>query len=285
MTPHPTPTRCRLVVAGAAAGLVLLAGLVLTVRYTLTDPTPTGTTVSAGAGTTAGAGASAGSVTAYRSGLTPTGTGTGPGWRDQVAAAPMLAVAPAAARPQPPATQTVAPVLIPPATTLGPARVPAGYPHTPEGALGQLAAIATTVLAGMSIPAAHEVYNAWAAPGGTGPAGWAITANVAAFLGAAGLTDTGPGTRALVTARPVAALVKGTDGPDWVLACVLLHVQARVRADAQVAYGHCERMQWQPQGRWVIAPGSPPAPAPSTWPSSAIAVTAGWQPWTSPGQD
>ena len=46
-------------------------------------------------------------------------------------------------------------------------------------------------------------------------------------------------------------------------------------------YGFCSRMQWHPvEQRWLIAAGTPPAPAPSTWPGSVAAVEAGWLAWT-----
>ena len=47
--------------------------------------------------------------------------------------------------------------------------------------------------------------------------------------------------------------------------CVLLDVRASIVADARIGYGHCERMQWI-GGRWMLAPGTPPAKAPSVWP-------------------
>ena len=31
-------------------------------------------------------------------------------------------------------------------------------------------------------------------------------------------------------------------------------------------------------GRWLIGPGAPPAPAPSTWAGSDASVEAGWLP-------
>ena len=77
---------------------------------------------------------------------------------------------------------------------------------------------------------------------------------------------------ASVTLEPAAALVKGTDGPDWAIVCVLMKVTATYRQEAQVAFGHCERMQWV-GGRWMIAPGAAagtgalrPGPAPR-WPT------------------
>ena len=87
-----------------------------------------------------------------------------------------------------------------------------------------------------------------------------------------------------VVATPAAAQVKGTDGPDWVLACVLLDMRATITADARMGYGYCERMQWR-AGRWMIAPGTPPARAPSTWPGSDLSIKAGWRTWATSGQE
>ena len=79
-----------------------------------------------------------------------------------------------------------------------------------------------------------------------------------------------------VAATPAAGQVKGTDGPDWVLACVLLDVRAAIVTDARIGYGHCERLTWT-DGRWLIGPGTPPAKAPSVWPGSDLAIQAGWR--------
>lgn len=205
--------------------------------------------------------------------------------RDRIAAAPMLTVRPADAKPSPPATTLAEPLLIPAATTSGPTTVPSGFPPTPEGAVGQLAAIETTVLQAMSIPVAHAVHDAWALPGAGGADTWSMTGHVRSFLGAARM---GPEKDAdtLVQAIPAGGQVKGVDGRDWVLACVLLEVRAFIASDARIGYGHCERMQWQPDpdvpgvvGRWMIAPGDPPATAPSTWPGTEKALTAGWRSW------
>ena len=69
-----------------------------------------------------------------------------------------------------------------------------------------------------------------------------MTGNVQAFLAASGAPALDAAT--VVTATPVAAQVKGTDGDDWALACVLLDVRATITATARIGYGHCERMQW-----------------------------------------
>ena len=203
--------------------------------------------------------------------------------RDDIASSPMLAVGPADSRASTPAPVAGPTITIPASTQQGPASVPAGFPRTPEGAVAQLAAIETTVLQGMSIAAANQVYEQWALPGGVGVAGWEITQDVQAFLTTAQM---GPqkDIASSVVATPAAAQVKGTDGTDWVLACVLLDMRATITADARMGYGYCERMQWR-AGRWMIAPGTPPARASSTWPGSDLSIKAGWRTWVASGQE
>jgi hypothetical protein len=109
---------------------------------------------------------------------------------------------------------------------------------------------------------------------------------VDSFLNSSGMGEA-LGPDAAVTVEPTAALVKGTDGPDWAVVCVLMKVSATYRSQAQAGWGHCERMQWV-GGRWMVAPGRPPAAAPATWPGSGLAVKAGWRTWktstsTNPG--
>jgi hypothetical protein len=212
--------------------------------------------------------------------------------RDAIAARPMLAVDPAAGRSGIPAAVPAPGIAIPPATATGPSRVPTGFPRTPAGAVGQLAAIETSVLSAMSLPGTREVYREWALPGGPGAPRWPLTFNVRAFLSGAGAVGQGAGAAAgqakdptvVVTPTPVAAQVKGVDGDGWVLACVLLDVRAVIVTSARIAYGYCERMQWTATaagsaGRWMIAPGQPPALAPATWPGTALAARAGWCTW------
>jgi hypothetical protein len=203
--------------------------------------------------------------------------------RDEIASAPMLAVGPADSRASTPAAVAGPTITIPASTRQGPASVPAGFPRTPEGAVAQLAAIETTVLQGMSIAAANQVYGKWALPGGVGVAGWEITQDVQAFLTTAQMSSEKDMTSSVV-ATPAAAQVKGTDGTGWVLACVLLDMRATITADAAMGYGYCERMQWS-AGRWMIAPGTPPARAPSTWPGSDLSIKAGWRTWVASGQE
>jgi hypothetical protein len=43
-------------------------------------------------------------------------------------------------------------------------------------------------------------------------------------------------------------------------------------------------MQWH-AGRWMVAPGTPPARAPSTWPGSDLSIKAGWRTWATSGRE
>ena len=237
---------------------LLVAGLVFAVTSALTDPTEQGEVAPGPVVQPVGPDRRAVSVD-----------------RDSIVRAPMLRVDPGAARPTAPAAVTGPTLLVPPPTGAGPAGVATGFPRTPEGAVGQLGAIGTAVLQGMSIPYTNDVYTAWAMPGGVGIQRWPMTVNVQAFLEAARM---GPekDLAATVIAVPAAGQVKGVDGPDWAVACVLFDVRATITVEARMGYGYCEQMQWR-EGRWMIAPGASPARAPSTWPGSELSVRAGWR--------
>jgi len=203
--------------------------------------------------------------------------------RDQIAAAPMATLDPAAAT-QPDPALTPAPPIHLPAAILG--RGPAGvqvYGHTAEAAVAQLAAIDVAVLEAMDIAYTKDVHKTWVLPDGPPLEQWDLTVNVAAFLRGA-RQGAAKDAATVVTARPAGGIVKGTDGPDWVLACVLLDVRATIQTDYRMGWGHCARMQWA-DGRWQIGPGTPPAAAPSAWPGSKAAVAAGWLTWDSPEQE
>lgn len=144
--------------------------------------------------------------------------------------------------------------------------------------MGQLAAIEKTVLETMSLLAARAVHTAWVAPGGPSFEQWELTRNVQAFLTSAKQSGTEKDITTLVSVTPAAGLVKGTDGPDWTLACVLVDVRAAISVESRMGYGLCAPMEWT-QDRWRLAAGEVAAPAPSTWPGSALAARAGWLTW------
>lgn len=195
--------------------------------------------------------------------------------RDELAAAPMYAATEEDYLPQEPSRVPAETITVPVATDTGPVQVATGFPQTPEGAVGQLAAITTTVISTMDIRHANEVYDAWAEPGGVGGSDWLLTYIVQQFLADTSAQTAKPATTTVV-ATPKAAMVKAVDGPDWVVVCVLIHVRATMTETAEIAYGHCERMTWDGD-RWVIAAGDPAALAPSTWPGTDVAHQAGWR--------
>lgn len=196
-------------------------------------------------------------------------------YRDAVAAEPMLRTDPDDMEPTAPALGRMPRMMIGPSTSVGPAGVPTGFDHSPEGAVAQLTAIEIAALAPMSVEHARDVHDVWAMDGASFER-WEIAQAIQAFHTHAGTVDD-DGTVSL-SATPVGARIKGTDGPDWVLSCVQLDVTAVVVEQVRFGYGHCERMQWN-YDRWMIAPGTPPVPAPSTWPRSERSLEAGWRLW------
>jgi hypothetical protein len=248
-----------LLVAVLTVCVALVAGVAILIAHSV------GTDVIVGDGASPGGGFEAPSPTQLR---------------DQIAAAPMASLDPAAAT-QPDPALTPAPAIHLPAAVEG--RGPAGvqvYGHSPQGAVAQLAAIDVAVLDPMDISYTGDVHDAWVLSGGPTMDGWDLGANVAAFLRGARQGSVKDAATA-VTAVPAGGMVKGIDGPDWVLACVLLDVRATIQTDYRMGWGHCARMQWT-HNRWQIGPGPPPATAPSAWPGSKAAVEAGWLTWDSP---
>lgn len=242
---------------GAAAALVLCAGLGYALWDAFNQEAP-GTTASPASG---------------QQGL------AAPASRDEIAAAPLALAVSRHAAGDPDALW--APVQVPASTALGPADVPTGYPRTAAGALGQLAAIDATVLNGMSLGVVQRVHAGWALPGAPSATDWVMARNVEDFLTAAAASlASGPPT---VTVTPVAAAVKGTDGPGWAVVCVLLRVQATLVSTASIAYGRCERMAWS-DGRWQIAPGTPPPELRVIEPVEGAALETGWRPWVDAGE-
>ncbi len=238
----------RLLLGGlTVAALVILAGLGLTLRTALlpTDPTtrtgPAGSTPTA---TTPSTGTVAGPVA-----VDPTGAGAD--------AAPLRWEWPTVLR--------------------GPGGVASGFEHTPEGAVAQLAAIDEFVLTAMRPELARDTYRVWALPGSPEPDAWLMTRNVDSFTAALARAGYGQA-HVVVQVRPVAGQLTAIDGPDQVVACVLLDVRVTVKTEARLGYGHCERLQWA-DGRWQIGPGQPPTPPA---PGGPAAAAAGWRPFTTP---
>jgi hypothetical protein len=195
--------------------------------------------------------------------------------RDALAAQLMRAGTAADAQPSVLSTRDPGFIVLPPSTTAGPVGVPAGFAHTPAGALAQLGAIDTAALESASLVGVRAVIDDWAAPGGPTAATWSGVRAMADFLTAAGLSG-GRAPDLALSATPMMGLVKATDGPDWVVACVDFEVDATLARTARVAVADCQRMAWA-GNRWVIGPGAEPAPGPSIWPGTDAAIDAGYR--------
>jgi len=216
------------------------------------------------------------SVTASATGSADAGSQQGR--EDALAAAPMMQLPQSAAQPQPLVTDSAGPPIVIPAPTAkvvpGGPPVATGFPHTPEGALAQLAAIDEAALSTTDLDRVHEVY-AWSAmPGAVSESEWSPTVGVKAIIDNLGGQQRAA--RAHASFQAVEGQLKGTVGPDFVLACVLGEADIVVDTVARIGVGDCQRMVWS-GGRWRIGPGAQPAYAPSAWPGSADSVRAGWR--------
>jgi hypothetical protein len=198
---------------------------------------------------------------------------------DRIAAASMAQPGMTAMFEGEPAITKAAEILIPePGDEFGPGGVVTGFPHTPEGAVAQLAVIETEVLTTMCVDITKEIHEGWVQKGGPSFEAWEMTQAVRGFL--AGLNQGRCKDSAVqISVDPVAGIIKGTVGQDWVLACVLLDFTAAKSDSKRFGYGHCARMAWV-DDRWQVAAGKPPADAPSALPDTQAAVDAGWLSWT-----
>jgi hypothetical protein len=180
-----------------------------------------------------------------------------------------------AAQPQPLATVPAGAHLhIPAATVLagmGGAPVESGFPRTPEGAVGQLAAIDEAVLSTLRPDLTSTVYRWVAAVGAPGVSAWTMSVDVADLLRGTTSADTVAGSFQVSQAQ-----IKGTVGAGWAVVCVLGEMDLTVQVSARAGVGDCQRMAWQ-AGRWRIAAGRQAAAAPDAWPGSADAFRAGWR--------
>jgi len=166
---------------------------------------------------------------------------------------------------------------IPAPMEVGQVGVATGFPHTPEGALAQLAAIDSTALTSASVRVAQDVIAHWAAPGGPTAESWTGVQAVATLLESAGMSSDAQNS-ITIAVEPKMGYIKGTVGDDFVVPCIDFIVTATIAAGQrqQVAAADCQRTVWQ-DDRWVIGPGEEPAPAPSLWPGSQASFDAGYQ--------
>ena len=211
----------------------------------------------------------------------PAGDGTGSGSaqsaQDQLADKQLPDAPLEAAQPGSLSSGETGTLEIPAPTKVGEVGVATGFPHTPEGAMAQLAAIDTTALTSASVRVAQEVITAWAAPGGPTAESWTGVQGLAALLESAGMTSEAQNT-ITIAVEPKMGFIKGTVGDDFVIPCIDFIITATTASGQpqQVAAADCQRMVWQ-DGRWVIGEGEEPATSPSLWPGSQASFDAGYQ--------
>jgi hypothetical protein len=167
------------------------------------------------------------------------------------------------------------PITLPTATSAGPAQVPTGFPHTPQGAMAQLAAIDQTALESGTLAGAREVIQRWAMPGGPTTSSCSGVQALAEFFDAAGLSGGGNNQLAIV-ATPLMGQIKGSVGPDFVVPCVDYEIDVTLQQTERGAAADCQRMVWNGT-RWMVGPASEPAPAPSVWPDTDTAIGVGYR--------
>jgi hypothetical protein len=258
-----------LLIATTAAAVVLLVGVVLAIAYAVHPMRH----AAGDLGSPTGARTEPGQQ--GQEGRTPS-AGPGADPRDALASKPMRPVDEDASHPAPVSDHDPgAPITLPAATKTGPARVPAGFPHTPEGAMAQLAAIDQVAVQSGSLTGARAVITAWAQPGGPTRSTWSVIQGLSALFDEAGLSGGGSAQLALVL-TPLMGQVKGSVGPDFVIPCVDFELDVTLEQTARGATADCQRMVWS-NGRWMIGPGSEPATPPSVWPDTDLSIEVGYR--------
>jgi hypothetical protein len=262
-----------LIGVGVGCG-VLVVGLVLAVVYAIHPVHATGAHTTAD-GATPAAGSGGGGSGESRAATDP---------RDALAERAMPQVSEDASHPGSVSTANPGTLILPVATATGPAQVPAGFPHTPAGALAQLAAIDQAAMQSGSLAGARAVIAGWAMPGGPTTSSWSVIQGLGTLFDQMGLSGGGSGQLALVL-TPLMGQVKGSVGPDFVVPCIDFELDVTFQQTARGATADCQRMVWNPSanapggagGRWLIGPGAEPATPPSVWPDTDTAISVGYQ--------
>lgn len=255
-----------LLIGAGVTAVLLVVGIVLAVVYAVQPARQTAEHDTASSTSTPGGGGTA------KSGQ----SGTAVNSRDALADRPMPTVDEADSHPGPVSTNDPGtPITLPAATRAGPAQVPTGFPHTPQGAMAQLAAIDQIALQSGTLAGAREVIAGWAMPGGPTTSSWSGVQAMAEFFDAAGLSGGGNNQLAIV-ATPLMGQLKGSVGPDFVVPCVDYEIDVTLQQTSRGAAADCQRMVWTGT-RWMVGPGSEPAPAPSVWPDTDTAIGVGYR--------
>jgi hypothetical protein len=198
---------------------------------------------------------------------------------EALAAESMLRLPAQAAQPQALTTASAGDAITVPAPTVTTGRwVPGGFPDTPEGALGQLAALNTTALAAADPQVYTTGYRELSEPGAPDPGSTGLAALLRSMRARAQLPGTGSVAGLSASFQVTHGLVKGTaSGGRFVVVCVLGQFSVGVKGQVTAAgVGDCQAMRWNGT-EWRVAAGTLAAAAPCAWPGSADAVKAGYR--------
>lgn len=196
-----------------------------------------------------------------------------------LAGAPMVVLPAVAAQPQPMTPDRAGePITVPPATRAAGRWIPAGFPPTPEGALGQLAALDETAMRGADPTTYALGYRDLALPGAPPAEATGLFSLLRSMRASAGLDPNGAVPDLTASYQVTHGQIKGTiDGGRYVVACVLGQFSVDYRGQTLTAgIGDCQALR-HVEGDWRISPGPVPAAAPSAWPASPDAVRAGYR--------
>lgn len=195
--------------------------------------------------------------------------------RDVLAARPMPTYRRSATFPAPVVEPAPAQITVPGGDGVDPYGVATGITEqTPEAAVGQLAAMWRAAWSMASVPHATELIDRWSVPGAARNVESTAVKDLMRLLDTLGYPHESRTTVAM-TWTPRMAQIKGTVGDDFVVACVMGHLQVTPGGLRTSPAGTCQRMGYV-DGRWVIAPGAEPVRPPLSWPLTQVAYDQGW---------
>ncbi|MCA1196170.1 hypothetical protein [Saccharopolyspora sp. 6V] len=191
---------------------------------------------------------------------------------------PMPMLPPQAVRPQPLSTGSAGPpIVLPPTHPVRGSGIPGVVPGTARGALAQLAALDQAALRGADPDLYSRGFTALSEPGAPAAAETGMHSLLRSLRMSAGMSPAGPVPGMLADFQPTHGQIKGTVGGRFVVVCVLGQLSVDHRGQTVTAgIGDCQAMRWNGH-RWRIAATPLAAPAPSAWPGSDDAVSAGYR--------
>lgn len=266
--PGPGDRRRALLILGAFGVLILglLIALVMSLTGMFTGSSTTGPRPSA-------------DPVLSSPGLGPS-AGSGSQAEAALAKAPMLQLPVSAVSPRTLSTRTAGPpIALPSPEQVTGTLVPTGFSATEAGALAQLVELMKVGMADADPQTWARAYDSLAEPGALPAPQTRASQDLVDLRRGSNMNPTGPlraGMR--ISWAPTSVMVKGTtDNGTYTVACALGELVAD--NDGRVVsfgWGNCLPMRWVGD-QWRIASGPTAATAPSAWPGSDEAVSAGWR--------